>query len=104
MGMEQMKHHNIIRAFIYCTCNVDNTMLIALNLRVGQNRKVKYHTAKHLTQFLNYFSMHPKLAKEYQKSYMVLCASLEALYILESEGCCRVVDTNLLLNTGLLVE
>ena len=62
-------------------------MLMALNFITVQHNKGEDHTARRVTQLLNYCATHTDVAIKYWNIVMILYESLEFLCPLEPEVC-----------------
>jgi hypothetical protein len=80
---EQTALQQIVGTFLYYARAIDSTMLMALNSLASQQNKGTEHTAKQITQFLNYCATHPDATLVFYKSDMVLYFYSDASYCSE---------------------
>jgi hypothetical protein len=83
---QQNQLQQIVGTFLYYARAIDNTMLMALNSLASQQNKGTEHTAKQITQFLNYCATHPNASISFHKSDMVLHFYSDASYLSEPEA------------------
>ena len=69
---DKTKIQHIVGTFLFYVRSVDATIMTALNELSGQQAKPTADTARKITQFLNYFAMHPEARIQYHDKGMVL--------------------------------